>query len=353
MPHCKKNCISFLLTSKCNLNCLYCYSKESHARQKSLDINFAKKAIDDFYNQFGHVYLRFFGEGEPTLEMGKIKEIIKYCKKFTNVESELQTNGFFNEDTCKWIGKNIDIVWISCDGPEEIQNYYRPAINNTKSSNIVERNIKYLAKKVKLGIRTSIGRKNINKQKQIIDYFCVLGVKYIYTDILFKPIGSKLKEESIFPLEYAKKFIIAKRYAAHKNIFYGSFFEINFDGKTKYFCRFCNPSPHLTTDNYITCCDMAYNGEIFPEMAYGKYNPKTDIITYDKKKIKHILERNVDNMKECENCEVKYFCGGGCIGECANEKGDMFKIKKENCEAIRFLAKKIGCDNGKYPIYHP
>lgn len=353
MAHCKKNCISFLLTSNCNLNCIYCYAKESHAKEKTLNVNFAKKAIDDFYNQFGHVYSRFFGEGEPTLEIEKIKDIMEYCKKFTKVKSELQTNGFFNENICKWIGENINIVWISCDGPEEIQDYYRPTVNNTKSSIIVERNIKYLAKRVKLGIRICIGRKNVDRQKMLVDYFESLGVKYIYTDILFKPIGSKLNEKSISPLEYAKKFIVAKKYAAKKNIFYGSFFEINFDEKTKYFCRFCNPSPHLTTDNYVTCCDMAYDGKIFPEMVYGKYNPDTNVITYDNEKIKHLLSRNVDNMEECKNCEIKYFCAGGCIGECANENGDMFKIKEENCEAIKYLAKKIGCNKGKYPIYHP
>jgi sulfatase maturation enzyme AslB (radical SAM superfamily) len=112
-----------------------------------LNLSFAKQAIDDFYNQFGHLYLRFFGEGEPTQEINKIKDILDYSKKFTNIKSELQTNGFFNENVCKWIGDKIDVVWISCDGYKEIQDYYRLTSNNTKSSEIVEINIKYLAKK--------------------------------------------------------------------------------------------------------------------------------------------------------------------------------------------------------------
>lgn len=354
MPHCKKNCISLFVTNQCNLSCRYCYCEKNQKKQ-SINVYFVKTGIDDFFTKFGHVYLRLFGDGEPTLEFNKIRTIVSYAKKKDiNATIELQTNGYFSKKIADYIIKNIPIVWISCDGMPDIQNYYRPTITQTNSSNVVEKNIKYLSAKIKtLGIRITIGEKNVKKQKEIVDYFKNLGVKYIYTDLLFKPIGSNLGIEKTDPLSYVKKFITAKKYAESIGMFYGSFFEINFDGKTDISCRACNPSPHLTTDGYVTCCDMAHNGTVFPVMVYGKYNTKTKSITYYKDKMEVIQSRRVDNLRECKNCEIKYNCAGGCLGEAINETGTIFSIKKENCKAIKFLAKKIDLNKKKYPVFHP
>jgi len=354
MPHCKKNCISLFLTNQCNLSCRYCYCEKSKDRQ-TINTDFAKAGIDDFFNNFGHVYLRLFGDGEPTLEFQKMKELIFYArKKDRKAVIELQTNGFFPKKIPDYIIKNIQIVWISCDGPNDIQNYYRPTKINTGSSDIVEKNIKYLSKKVdKLGIRITIGAKNVKRQKELVDYFNNLGAKYIYTDLLFKPVKSNLGIEKTSPLEYAKQFIKAKKYAESLGIFYGSFFEINFDGKTDISCRSCNPSSHLTTDGYVTCCDMAYNGKVFPAMVYGEYNSKTNKIIYDKNKINIIQSRRVDNLTECKDCNIKYNCAGGCFGEALNETETILGIKKENCKAIKFLAKHIPLNKKTYPIFHP
>lgn len=354
MPHCKKNCISLFVTNQCNLSCRYCYCEKKSEKQ-SISIDFAKAGINDFYSKFGHIYLRFFGDGEPTFELKKIKSIISFArKKDKNAIIELQTNGFFSEKITDYIVKNIDIVWVSCDGTPEIQNYYRPTINNAPTSTIVEKNIRYLTKKIRiLGIRITIGDKNVKRQKEIIDYFKSLGAKYIYTDLLFKPIKNKLGVENTSPLNYAKQFLVAKKYAERNNIFYGSFFEINFDGKTDIHCRACNPSPHLTSDGYVTCCDMAYNGTVFPIMVYGKYDPKTKSIIYYEDKIKVIQSRRFDNIQECKNCEIKYNCAGGCLGEALNELGSIFSIKKENCKAIKFLAKRLPLNKKKLPVFHP
>lgn len=354
MPHCKKNCISLFMTNQCNLACIYCYCEKTQKKQ-TIDPEFVKAGIDDFFGKFGHVYLRLFGDGEPTIEFEKMKEFISYSRvKDKKAVIELQTNGFFSKEIADYIVKNIQIVWISCDGPDDIQNYYRPTKINTASSGIVEENIKYIAKKVeKLGVRITIGEKNIKRQKEIVDYFYGLGVKYVYTDLLFKPVNCHLGIEITSPLEYAKQFIKAKKYAESLGIFYGSFFEINFDGKTDISCRACNPSPHLTTDGYVTCCDMAHNGKVFPVMVYGKYNSKNKKITYYKNKIKVIQSRRVDNLDECKNCDIKYNCAGGCLGEALNETGTIFSIKKENCEAIKFLAKHIPLNKKPYPVFHP
>ncbi|MBM7558991.1 radical SAM/SPASM domain-containing protein [Marinitoga litoralis] len=360
MAHWRKDCISIFLTDSCNLHCKYCYCKETaqHIEIENYNIDFYKVGIRDFYTSHGYIYLRFFANGEPTLQIDIIKQLVEYSKFLTNnVKFELQTNGIFNKKTSKWISENIDIVWISCDGMPEIQNYYRPTLSGQPSSKIVENNIKFLADKIKyLGVRITIGQKNIFTQKKLIDYFDSLNVKYLYSDLLFLPINVKEKdffEKKIPPITYAKEYFKAYKYAQKKDIFYGSYFIINFDEETNISCRACNPSPHLTIDGYVTACDMSYRKDVLSDLVYGKYDNKKKKIIYDYKKIEKIKSRIVDNMEECSMCEIKYFCAGGCLGESLNELNNLFKPKKNNCEAIKFLAKKFKPPIKKLPIFHP
>lgn len=353
MAHCRKKCLSILLTDDCNLKCKYCYCGEEK-KKNSINVKFVKCAIDDFYKQGNKLFIRFFGNGEPTLEFEKIKEIYEYATKLDNKATfEIQTNGVFNEEIAKWIGQHIDIVWISYDGTTEVNDFYRATFNNKSLSNIVEKNIKYLNEKVKeLGVRATIGKKNLYKQKEIIDKMQEMGVKYIYSDLMFADVSNKLYyEDEINPLEYTKEFLKARKYAEEKQIYYGSFFTINFDEKTNISCRACIPMPHLTVDGYVSCCDMGYADGKLQELLYGKYDEKNNKIIYDNDKIKKIQARTVDNLKQCKDCEIKYYCAGGCIGEAINENGTIFSIKEKNCEAIKFLAQNLL--NTKIPVLHP
>ena len=353
MAHCRKKCLSILLTDDCNLKCKYCYCGEER-KKNSINVKFVKCAIDDFYKQGNKLFIRFFGNGEPTLEFEKIKEIYEYTIKLDKEATfEIQTNGVFNEEIAKWIGQHIDIVWISYDGTTDVNDFYRATFNNKSVSNIVEKNIKYLNEKVKeLGVRATIGKKNLYKQKEIIDKMQEMRVKHIYSDLMFADVNNKLYyEDEINPSEYAKEFLKARKYAEEKQIYYGSFFTINFDEKTNISCRACIPMPHLTVDGYVSCCDMGYADGKLQELIYGKYDEKNNKIIYDNDKIKNIQARTVDNLKQCKDCEIKYYCAGGCIGEAINENGTIFSIKEKNCEAIKFLAKDLL--GKKIPVLHP
>lgn len=353
MAHCRKKCLSILLTETCNLKCKYCYCGEERGN-KSININFVKKAIEDFKSSGNQLFIRFFGDGEPTIEFDKMKEITEFSKALDkNAYFELQTNGTFSKEKAEWIANNIDIVWISYDGTTKVNDFYRPSYNNKSVSNIVENNIRFLNGKTKeLGVRATIGKKNIYNQKDVIDKMVELGVKYLYSDLMFANVHNKLYyEDEINPMEYAREFLKAKKYANTKGIYYGSFFTVNFDEKTKISCRACIPMPHLTIDGYVSCCDMGYASDKFKELIYGKYIESENKIEYYPEKIENIKKRTVDNLKECNECKIKYKCAGGCIGEAINEKGTIFSIKEKNCEAIRYLAENLLPE--KIPVLHP
>jgi len=351
MAHCRKTQLSIFLTGRCNLNCRYCYvgDKTIDGVPVTIDFSFVKRAIIDFFASYESREIRFFAMGEPTCEFSLMSQIRQWVIENTEdmCKFELQTNGFFSARIAEWMAKNVDIVWISCDGPSAIQNYYRPTKSGRPSSDIVEKNIKYLASQaIVLGCRATIGAKNVEKQKEMIDYFYSLGVKVVMSDPMFAPVelpnGEKLEEPADLR-EYADHFLGAREYAIGKGMFYGSILTSNFDEETEYACRACIPYPHLTTDGYVTACDMAFVGSDLKmaDLIYGRYVPEKDIIEYDQNKIKLIQSRAVSNMPCCQDCGIKKHCAGACLGEALNETGSMFGIKPEVCKAIRYLAERM------------
>ena len=366
MGHWRKKMISILLTNRCNMACKYCYlsgGQECKNRPtKKIDLDFAKIGISDYFSMSNTYAVRFFADGEPTLEFDTMKDIYSYAKEISEGKCifELQSNGFFSDAIAKWIKDNINIVFISYDGLPEINDTQRCLANGEGTSSVIERNIKTLLTnpKCQVGVRATITNNNVYYQKEMIDYFYSIGVKILFSDLVFAPIGGSTESFNVNYTTFVDTFVDAKEYAKHKygkDFFYGSMYCANFDEKVCYACRSCLPTPHLTPDGYVTCCDFCVTSsdENMRELIYGTYDPVTKKIFYDQRAIDHIRTRTPDNIPECRNCEVKDYCAGACLGEALNETGDFYGVKKDACNAIKYMWEKMGKKTIDIPFLHP
>lgn len=383
MPHCNKKMISFFVTTKCNLCCRYCYNAQERntLKEYTISLDFAKAGIDwyFFHNESRHI--RFYGPGEPTQEFEKMKQITEYAKSHHNggnrVTVEIQTNGVFTETVRNWALENINIIWMSFDGMKDIQNYNRPLnpqYSNTfggkTSAEVMEENVKWLIDNKKtrdlmVGARATITNENVNKQIDMVDYFYSLGIRHVWTDPLFFSVDkipvcedSDKRKAYIFDMEaYIDNYLKAYYYAKRKGIFWGSFFAVNFDGKSPYHCRCCTPldAPHLTPDGFISSCDMVVFGAEPYHMSpfvIGKWDARTNDFILDQQKIQALNNRRSTDMRHCKGCPVQLYCGGYCLGETVNETGNLYGQNKIKCEAIKKLFEKMGpCDT--YDYLHP
>lgn len=355
------------MTERCNLACKYCYLSDmrNHTPElRTIDVNFAKCGIDDFFIE-NEPALRFFGSGEPTVAFNEMKELWDYAfeKAGRNLYTEIQTNGFFNAKVREWIADHIDMVWISCDGYPEIQDYHRPTVAGTRSSHVVAENIRKLAEAGKtVGIRSTIGAVNLDKQKAMIYYFHSMGVKAVFADHLCVGVSQDAPERykdilvEVPPLEYAKAFLEAKEYADKLGLFYSNFLTVNFDEPVNIACRAMLPVPHLTPAGLVSCCDMVAEktGTVMDELIYGEYDPALGMIIYDEDKIDKIRTRRRTRLPECLYCPIESHCVGGCVGEAINETGNFYGVKKNLCEATKYLACKLGVDyKERFPYLHP
>lgn len=363
---------SFFLTTRCNLRCTYCYNQEERAKlnEQVIPLHIAKAGVDFFFQNNPSRHIRFYGPGEPTQAFTVMKEITEYAKSKAGdkLTIELQTNGCFSDNVKQWILDNLNIVWISFDGEPDIHDSFRPLANGNPSSPIIEKNVKWLignsgSKNLMVGARVTVTDSNVDRQCETIDYFKSLGIKYIWNDPVFPAVGEcpvnqcKNNNSYHFDMEkYVDKYIKAYYYAKEKGMFYGSFLTCNFDGICNKHCRACTPTPHFTTDGYISACDLVTFGNSPKHMncfVYGKWNEQTQSFDIDYAKVKKLQERTTDNMKHCTNCDVKEHCGGYCLGEIQNETGSLTGQKPNTCRAIKKIAKAIGFSDERYDYLHP
>ena len=364
MAHYRKQCISILVTNKCNINCTYCLTGSAKKSIKTVvDSSFAKKGIADFFDQTPSRHIRFYAIGEPTTEIELIKELSEYAKGLAGdaLTIELQTNGCFSKSTAAWIRDNVQIVWVSLDGPPDVHDQLRIYQGGTSSRPLIEKNLSFLLERedMVIGARPTITSLNVDRQLEMVEYYHRLGVKAVWSHHQFEPVGGAEgvglgKVARIDLMQMAKSYLVARERAEGLGLFYGNFLAVNFDEKCQYFCRACLPAPHLTPDGYVSCCDMAFNGETFlDELIYGKWDKKKQVIHYDGEALEKIRARNIDNLPECSNCEALANCAGGCLGEALYETGDIFGMRKDHCEAVRYLFRHLPRNSGLYPYNHP
>lgn len=370
MGHARKQLLSIYVSSVCNLKCVYCALSSGELKIDKedlvIDLDFAFKGIDDFFRDYPSRGIRFYSSGEVTTQMYTFKKITQYIKEKNepNTYLELQTNGYFSDVNADWIENNMDFVWISFDGLPEFQDENRPTVSGKKSSDVVIKNIYRFSKsnKVDVGIRITLMPEMIDRQKEIIDFLNNINIKYISVERAYSSVNSQLFTEKITdPIYFAEKFINAYNYAAQKGIFYNHFNMVNFDEPCRFFCRACIPYPHLTTDGYVTCCDMAPYGKekyleyTLPDLVYGKYDHESNRIIYDENQIHLIRQKNVDNLSRtiCKDCDIIYNCAGGCLGQSYNNTGKIVSKCDWDCAVTKHLAKHLPLNKSLYPILHP
>jgi len=365
--------ISFFLTTKCNLNCIYCYNIEEREAlaEYTLPFDVARAGIDWWFATTTNRHVRFYGPGEPTREWRLMSQIVEYARQASDgVTVEIQTNGVFGPKPRSWMLDNINVMWLSFDGPPDIQNHNRPVGGIHPSAPIIEKNVVWLVaskrdRDLMVGARITITDDNSDRQVEMVDYFYGLGIRHVWTNPLFFCVGGvpvyrdpeKLAKYHFDMNTYLDHYISAYQYAKRKGMFWGSFLAVNFDGRSPFHCRACIPAPHLTPDGYVSACDMVVLGRDAHHMdcfIYGRWNQERRKFDFDEEKIAALRGRSTDSpsLAHCQQCVARYHCGGYCLGEVVNETGRLNGVPK-NCAAVRRLIQEVGVLSEQYPYLHP
>lgn len=329
-----------------------------------IDLDFVEHGIKTYFSASNNYSIRFFSAGEATVAFNRMVEIYAIAKQNAgkHLQVELQTNGYFSDEVADWIERNVNILWISLDGPPQIHDAQRPTAKGLPSSPVILNNVKRFAenKTMQFGVRATILEENFNKQIELIDYFNSLGIKFVCVAPAY---SSEVNQNVSTPklLKFAEGFVPAYLSAKQKDIFYQTHLMVNFDEKVNCYCRSCTtpPSPQLTSDGYVSCCDWASFGPkylpgVLQDCVYGKWDIFKKRIEYFEDKKRNIENRNSHNLVSgsCKGCDIINHCAGGCIGKIIVQSGALHKKDPNWCEAVKYLKKHLPESDGLFPVLH-
>ncbi|MCB8818325.1 His-Xaa-Ser system radical SAM maturase HxsB [Desulfosporosinus shakirovi] len=208
----------FVLTLRCNQNCIYCQATAQSEAKKSLDMDkeAAEKAVD-IALQSPSKYLTFeFQGGEPLLNLETLKHIIEYTKTRSDDKQiiyNLVTNlTYIDESTIEFLINEQVNVSTSIDGPKLLHDHNRP-LKGASAFELVKANVQRFNRKisemnsnVSLQAILTTTRESLTCPREIINAYIDLGFSSIFLRPL-TPLGiSKRNIKSIgyTPEEFLK-----------------------------------------------------------------------------------------------------------------------------------------------------
>lgn len=329
----------FVLTTKCNLHCDYCYSVTQN-KPNSMHIDDPVNIIKKYLRKDAqYLLVNFFG-GEPTLEMDTIRNTVEYLKTIHDkkIYLRISTNGIAGQDALDYLIDNGFHITVSSDG---IVDQTSP-LDKLRHADTVDRTLRYLAKRNAIfTVRYTATICNCSNLLQSVDYWQSIGVPLVHIEP-YHPIGNQKAEKELLPSvdDFVSCFLNAVDEAQKVGLLITTGTYMNLLTPSSYFCtgasgRFCvyNPDGSVSTCYRVQSFDSKYK-----EFIIGNW--KTD----DKDTLwetnKELLNKHtVVDMKPCHGCVNKYLCSGGCLMRNLTQSGSLDVADKWLCAVKHRLLK--------------
>ena len=304
--------ISIFLSENCNLRCIYCYA-DSGKGVRTVSLTSAKTLIDFVSQKSDYFILDFHGGGEPLLFFFFFLDIYDYAHDTGKLLRVVLISNCYIQDRkteiLDWIVEHVDVFAISFDGIPLVQNFQRPAVINSTSSEIVEDSVRYLVKKnYNFTVRSTVTGFSDKYMFENIKYFHSLGIR----NVIFSPCYNYGRSDDANllpnPTIYVKQFMDCVSYAYKNNLTLRTT-SFRMPGKS-----YCGALPAynicLTVDDYISTCYEVTSKNDFASDLFFVGKIENGNVVFWKDKILNLKSFDLDG--KCSKCECRFVCRGGC-----------------------------------------
>lgn len=324
------------VTNKCNLSCHYCYAESGVNAENTDEITLEEiEKLLETAKPMGLERIVITG-GEPLIRKD-ILEIFKLARKFGLVQ--LLSNGtIYDEKILKQIVEFVDIIQFSMDSHEKEKH---DEIRGVGSFEKTLKSVKYLRS---IGFKnivfaaTPTPTNNIDLRK-MIDLCITNEVRRLHVN-RYVPLG-RAKDYKKFDIEefYRKAdeayFYISQLYRKSLESKESFDFAIDISGdlvesvaavNKKYSCGLNKSSASIESNGDVYLCQAMHH----KSLVIGNIrNESFDSIM--KKSREKFGEFNVDSIDKCKDCDVRYWCAGGCRALAFAVNGEMRKEDPQCC----------------------
>lgn len=302
----KKYNVGWGITNSCNMNCKFCYSKETRHKTEDAQFEDWKKFIDENYEYIDSIN---YGTGENAMCDDFFRFILYVRENYPNITQALTTNGYIfervskNKELYNIYKKCIDEIDVSLDFEnKEKHNYFRGqkkaydwAINTLK----MLKNDNKKSTIVFVGFEETMKKDNIDGLFKIANEYNALLRLNIY-----RPVSESNEINKKFVLSYntlinTLEYIIKNYQIVSLNdVLFGNIYTTN----------------NIVENTGVNSIRILANGSICPstylitENYRNKYNIKQPNVLSN---IKFEEFCEVPIPEKCYNCNIKDKCKGG------------------------------------------
>jgi uncharacterized protein len=340
--------IFFVTNYSCNFSCSYCYQDQYNNPGKELNT----EIIDAFFEHVRKTfskrkkYITIFG-GEPLLnsadQRGKIEYIIEKAVS-ENLKLCLVTNGYFLEEYIPLLKKaEIREIQVTLDGTADVHNKRRHLRNGAGTFEKVVRGIdSCLANGLSINLRIVVDRDNIGNLPELAQF----AIKKGWTS------------SSLFKTQLGRNYELHHCQADPDRLFdrvslWEEIYSLNrrypfieeFYKPAYSVARFLSENGELPDPLFDSCpaCKSEwafdYLGNIYSCTAtVGKSDERLGTFwplpSLDNEAVENWENRDVTSISECNNCNLRLTCGGGCGAVAKNRTGS---VSAPDCRPVREL----------------
>ncbi len=327
------NGIWLKVTNRCNLKCEYCYANSGAFDAKS---EISIEEIEDLLSNMSEPIRKIIITGGEPLIRTDILDIIQVCNKYGKVQ--LLTNGTLGDrELYETILSLVDSIQISIDS--NIPEYH----DRNRGAGSFEKAVWHAGLICEIdNSKLAVAMTPTPKYKaDIVDMikFCQsIGVYQLHIN-RFVPYGRAEKYEDGFNLEDFFNWVDKGYEYIYET--YVSYYKQN-----RQFNFLLDVASDLNREVYSTgkkcSCGVNHNlfsidcnGDVYlcpslhkEGLVLGNVKEKSlvDIKSESKKKYKSFL---VDDLDKCKDCELKYFCAGGCRAIALNNTDDIYGVEDD------------------------
>ena len=306
----KKYNIGWGLTNLCNMNCKFCYSKETREKSEECKIEDWKKFVDENYKQIDSIN---YGTGENAI-LDDFFYFIDYVRKaYPNITQSVTSNGFIserikqNKEFMDIFMKSMDEIDISLDFASK--NKHCEFRGQNRAYDWALQTLELLKdtdKKVTIvfvGFEETMTKENIDSLFKIAKKYNTLVRLNIY-----RPVSESKDINQKFILKYEKldeilKYINQKyKIVSLSDVLLGNVY---------------TNEENIKENTGIGSIRILPDGKICPStyLISNKYSKQYNI--KQEKVLSKIYFKEFENTaipKECKNCKIKNKCKGGVFG---------------------------------------
>ena len=266
-------------------------------------------------------HLVLHGGGEPTLDWDTAVRLAEATRAIAAQAGVgwfgyLATNGVLPEERAAWLGREFDLIGVSCDGPPDIQDRQRPLAGGGATSPQILRTARALrAAGGRWLVRSTITPRSVERQAEIVRYLHeTLGAVEMRFDPVYRVQTFRPEQAGWF----ASHFLAAQREARAR----GSdlaFAGARLDEIHGPFCDTLRQTLHLLPDGVATACFLRTNGDDAEAagVAIGKWDETRGEYALDAARIAAHRRKALALPAVCRECVNVCHCARDCPDACA------------------------------------